>query len=502
MSDELHRLHRGTALHIQRQLSARPRAGNFTAHPLDFLHDEPFLPYKRGEIDESLAEAILNRALKASRDELLTFDDEPFAILSESGSGKSILVARMAQRLMKTIQKKPEQGILVLFAQLKHAKGKNLMQEICSSVGLGRFSNIRDLRSSLPEELRSHRFILLIDSLDESKHRRNWHEVDRQLRTPGNGSSLYEFDDVLPVWVSRKHDWSIFSPRRFRQFHGLLADDNLQLDIAADESIGEAIHDIVANRLDSTSKTETTNAAVRIKYLLWALENYQILHIPRTTHAATGKADEFFRRVMNTALDHLEDLIQVQKDVEWDFRAPMVWENDLDIPATARTNLAYALLFGAVEEAVHRVPESHQLQARQAVNTLLSKFSERAQTSLKEDDGELDDALPRELSIQNVHLLSALNGLGIILRSDHDALHYRWAHRDLTAVSILFPALRTGSVEDFESIMSDARKEKWALLLTNAPGHGRKSNKQFHRKSGRSCIPCSQACGFMPAHSG
>ena len=41
MTEELTRLHRSTALHIQRQLSARPKAGNFVAHPLDFLRERP-----------------------------------------------------------------------------------------------------------------------------------------------------------------------------------------------------------------------------------------------------------------------------------------------------------------------------------------------------------------------------------------------------------------------------------------------------------------------------
>ena len=135
----------------------------------------------------------------SSRGELSTFP-EPLAILSESGSGKSILVARLAQRLMKTTNANPERGTLLLFAQLKNAQGSSLLEEICSSVGLGRFSTVHELRSYLPEELRSHRLILLIDSLDESQHRGTWPDVDYSLRTPPENTESDGFNDVLPIW--------------------------------------------------------------------------------------------------------------------------------------------------------------------------------------------------------------------------------------------------------------------------------------------------------------
>ena len=127
MTEELTRLHRSTALHIQRQLSARPKAGNFVAHPLDFLRERPFLPYVDRNIEERIEEEIMKQA-SSSRGELSTFP-EPLAILSESGSGKSILVARLAQRLMKTTNANPERGTLLLFAQLKNAQGSSLLEK-------------------------------------------------------------------------------------------------------------------------------------------------------------------------------------------------------------------------------------------------------------------------------------------------------------------------------------------------------------------------------------
>ena len=220
MTEELTRLHRSTALHIQRQLSARPKAGNFVAHPLDFLRERPFLPYVDRNIEERIEEEIMKQA-SSSRGELSTFP-EPLAILSESGSGKSILVARLAQRLMKTTNANPERGTLLLFAQLKNAQGSSLLEEICSSVGLGRFSTVHELRSFLPEELRSHRLILLIDSLDESQHRGTWPDVDYSLRTPPENTESDGFNDVLPIWVSRRHDWRAFSPKRHQGLQGLL----------------------------------------------------------------------------------------------------------------------------------------------------------------------------------------------------------------------------------------------------------------------------------------
>ena len=247
MIEELTRFHRSTALHIQRQLSARPRAGNFVAHPLNFLHESPFLPYKGGEIDNRIKNEVLDQASMASRGELLTYG-EPLAILSESGSGKSILVARVAQRLMEAIHKNPEADVLVLFAQLKHAQGTDLLQEICSSVGLGRFSNLEELRLYLPEELRTHRLILLIDSLDESQHRKDWHRLDRELRQPLAAPASDGLNDVLPVWVSRRHDWQGFSPDPYKALQGLLKSESLSLNINGNKALGKALHSLFKER--------------------------------------------------------------------------------------------------------------------------------------------------------------------------------------------------------------------------------------------------------------
>ena len=182
------------------------------------------------QTEQRIEDDVMMQA-NASLGELPTFE-EPLAILSESGSGKSILVARLAQRLMATIDANPEMGMVVLFAQLKDAQGSSLLEEICSAVGLGRSSDVRELRSYLPEELRSHRLILLIDSLDESQHREEWYEVNRSLRQPSKALESDTFNDVLPIWVSRRHDWSIFSPESLQEFPGLLREDSLRLDTA------------------------------------------------------------------------------------------------------------------------------------------------------------------------------------------------------------------------------------------------------------------------------
>ena len=153
---------------------------------------------------------------------------------------------------------------------------------------------------------------------------------------------------------------------------------------------------------------------------------------------------------------------------------------------TARTNLAYALLSASIDEAVCRVPKPHQNDAREAVDNLLSNFSDEALKALTKNNGELSDNLPRHLSIKNVHLLSALSDLGLVLRSDHDALHYRWAHRDLTMMSMMAPALNQDDSTALEEIIDLARDRRWSLVLTNVPGYGRRRTEQFHRKSGRS----------------
>ena len=487
MTEELTRLHRSTALHIQRQLSARPKAGNFVAHPLDFLRERPFLPYVDRNIEERIEEEIMKQA-SSSRGELSTFP-EPLAILSESGSGKSILVARLAQRLMKTTNANPERGTLLLFAQLKNAQGSSLLEEICSSVGLGRFSTVHELRSYLPEELRSHRLILLIDSLDESQHRGTWPDVDYSLRTPPENTESDGFNDVLPIWVSRRHDWRAFSPKRHQGLQGLLKGESLRLDINDDETISAMLHNLVEERHQTSSKQPSKNSVesiqTRIEYLEWALTHYQILHLPRTIHSEPEAAKAFFQRVMNTALDHLDELRKAHAEVKWDYRGTQLWKQNMDWLATARTNLAYALLSATVEEAVSRVPPERQGEAQKAINTLLSDFSKHALDSLNEQD-EVSDTLPRYLSSENVHLLSALSDLGVVLRSDHDALHYRWAHRDLTAMSMLAPSLNHTTEEKIRAVLGRAEKRGWDFVLTNAPGYGRKSSEQFHRKSGRS----------------
>ena len=105
----------------------------------------------------------------------------------------------------------------------------------------------------------------------------------------------------------------------------------------------------------------------------------------------------------------------------------------------------------------------------------------------------MSDTLSRHLCIKNVHLLSALSDLGLVLRSDHDALHYRWAHRDLTMMGMLTPSLMQQTSEAFKEILDSAQEEGWELVLTNAPlvltgdsRRGSTSNQQFHRKSGHS----------------
>ena len=107
-------------------------------------------------------------------------------------------------------------------------------------------------------------------------------------------------------------------------------------------------------------------------------------------------------------------------EVDGDEFLPEQWKENIDWLATARTNLAYALLSATVEEAVSRVPPDRQGEAQKTINTLLSDFSKQALDSLNEES-EVSDTLPRYLSSGNVHLLSALSDLGVVLRSDHDA---------------------------------------------------------------------------------
>ena len=131
----------------------------------------------------------------SSRGELSTFP-EPLTS-SESGSGKSILVARLAQRLMTTTNANPERGTCSSCSAEERPR-KQFAEEICSSVGLGRFSTVHELRSFLPEELRSHRLILH-RFLDESQHRGTWPDVDYSLRTPPENTESDGFNDVLPT---------------------------------------------------------------------------------------------------------------------------------------------------------------------------------------------------------------------------------------------------------------------------------------------------------------
>ena len=228
-------------------------------------------------------------------------------------------------------------------------------------------------------------------------------------------------------------------------------------------------------------------------YLRWALEHYQILHLPRTVHLESNRSEEFFLRVCNAALDHLDSLIQSHRGVKWEHNNPQTWAKDLDLISTARTNLAFAVLSASIDEAIHRVPEIHQGDARKAVNDFLSDYSHDALNALTKNRGELSDTLSRHLCIKNVHLLSALSDLGLVLRSDHDALHYRWAHRDLTMMGMLTPSLMQQTSEAFKEILDSAQEEGWELVLTNAPlvltgdsRRGSTSNQQFHRKSGHS----------------
>ena len=51
---------------------------------------------------------------------------------------------------------------------------------------------------------------------------------------------------------------------------------------------------------------------------------------------------------------------------------------------------------------------------------------------------------------------------------------------------MLAPSLNHTTEEKIRAVLGRAEKRGWDFVLTNAPGYGRKSSEQFHRKSGRS----------------
>ena len=146
-----------------------------------------------------LKEAILNFA--GNRDVNLTKDIKkyfgfkkvkPLVLLSQSGTGKTILLAKAAAQLISLFnedEKNPKkENYFLLFSQLKTENKDlyNLLQDIYSCVGLHkfRFRYREEFEESISDLKKQCAYgVMIIDSLDESNHmnKKQWNEANQEL---------------------------------------------------------------------------------------------------------------------------------------------------------------------------------------------------------------------------------------------------------------------------------------------------------------------------------
>ena len=348
--DDMQTNDRNVASFIQDMLHLKPHEKRELQHPLAFL-----LPQHEVKVGLTRSGHILNKALQgykrgllgnltekiANRDQMVQRfrGDDILVVVSDSGTGKTFLLARTVALLLNKRRAEGQQNLVpnLAFSQLKsrqhrHQRHNNLVDAVLSSTHLSSAPNDIDaFREGVGVERMQpgHQptvpdIIMFIDSLDEveKKLQLQLHEADRRLREKG----------ILPIWAMRRLEFAhLESKIQQLDVENLINTDGgsnqiaIELDLTSD--LETEIKQLLHGHQHVVNADEETQRAIE-EYLKTALSKYQLLHKPRT-HLASNLSNDGRKHLFRSLLNGLiEGYVQISADFGGRFpRDPHAWKS-------------------------------------------------------------------------------------------------------------------------------------------------------------------------------